>query len=124
MQGFIVRFDGVHRLDQRLCTVSVVWQGHQIIELGVRTQEDGTLLREILLGQLARLATALRQSRLDGILHRQKSAVCVAQEDKSHDRHEILIAGIVGIRAQIVRCVPKSLFNGFDIFELRHRVMC
>ena len=46
----------------------------------------------------------------------------MAQEDESHDRHEILIARIVGIRAQIVRCVPKSFFNGFDIFKLGHKV--
>lgn len=46
----------------------------------------------------------------------------MAQEDESHDRHEILIAGIVGIGAESVRCVPKSLFNGFDIFKLGHKM--
>ena len=44
----------------------------------------------------------------------------MAQEDQSHHGHEILVAGIVGIRTQIVRRVPKSFFDGFDIFELGH----
>ena len=46
----------------------------------------------------------------------------MAQEDQSHYGHEILVAGIVGIRAQVIRRVPKSLFNGFDIFKLGHGV--
>lgn len=116
----IVLFDGFHRLDDGVRAIGFAGQRHQIIELGVRSQEDGTLLREILLGQLAGLTSALRQPRFDGVLHHQKAALSMAQEDQSHYGHEILVAGIVGIRAQVIRGVPKSLFNGFDIFELGH----
>jgi hypothetical protein len=40
-----------------------------------------------------------------------------------HHRHKILVAGIVGIRAETVRCVPRSFFNRFDIFELRYEIL-
>lgn len=37
---------------------------------------------------------------------------------------EIFIVGIVGIRAEVICRVPKSFFDGFDVFQLGHKVLC
>lgn len=43
--------------------------------------------------------------------------------DEILDWHKIIreITGVVGVRSQRIRCVPKSFFNGFNVFELGHK---
>jgi len=117
-QVLVIGLDGFHGVDDGLGAVGAVGQGHQGVELGLGLQEDGTLLRKILLGQRPRLAAASGQPRFDGILDAQKTAVGMPQEDQAHDRQEIFVACIVGICTQGFRRAPEPLFNGFDVFKL------
>src|SRR5712692_1843343 len=44
----------------------------------------------------------------------------MSEKDETHHRHEILVAGVIGVRAKIVRGTPKALFDGVYVFELCH----
>ena len=65
-------------------------------------------------------AAAFGQASFNRILDQQVTALGVRQEDKTHDRHEVFVAGIVGIGTQRIRSVPKVFFNGFYVFKLGH----
>jgi len=42
----------------------------------------------------------------------------MAQENVTHDRQEVLIARVVGVRTQRVRRAPETLLDRFDVFQL------
>jgi hypothetical protein len=42
----------------------------------------------------------------------------VTQEDQPHHGHEVFVARVIRIRAQIVRGIPQALFDCFDVFQL------
>jgi len=44
----------------------------------------------------------------------------MAQKDQAHDGHEVLVAGVVRVRTQVVRRAPQTLLYCFDVFELGH----
>lgn len=54
----------------------------------------------------------------------EKTAISVAQEDRTHHRQEVFIAGVVGISPQRVSRGPETPFDGFDMFELGHGSSC
>ena len=119
-QAVVVCLDGLHGRDDGLGPVLAVGQGDEAIELGLRAQEDSALAREVLLRDRALPAAAGREGSLDLVLHGQIAAVGVAQEHQAHHRQEVLVAGVVGIGAQGVGCLPEALLDRFDVFELRH----
>ena len=121
-QIFVVGLDGLHGLDDGAGAVVAVAERNQIIELGLRAQEDGALAGEIGLAQGAGLAATPGKACLDRVLDRQETAVGMAQEDQPHDGHEVFVAGVVGIGAQGIRRGPEAFFYGFDVFQLGHVV--
>jgi hypothetical protein len=44
----------------------------------------------------------------------------VAQEHQTHDREEVFVAGVVGVRAEVIGGTPQAFFDGFYVFELWH----
>ena len=105
-QVVVILFNGLHRLDDGLCTIGAAGQRDEIVELGLRLQINGALLGEVFLGQRTRLAAATGQRRLDLRLHREIAAVGVAEEHQAHHRQEVFIAGVVGVGPQVVGGAP------------------
>lgn len=105
-QALVVGLDGLHGFDDRLGAVGAVGQGHQGVELGLGLQEDGALLREILLGQWPGPAASGGQVCFDGVLDREIPAVGMVQEDQAHDRQKIFVAGVAGVGP--AECPPHS----------------
>ena len=89
-----------------------------MVELSFGLKEDSALLGEVLLGQCPRLTTTFGQVGPDVVFDREITAVSVPEENKAHNGKEVLVAGVVGVRAQGVRGAPEPLFDGFDMFKL------
>ena len=119
-QAVVVRLDGLHGLDDGPGPVLAVGQGDEVIELSLRTQEDGALAGEIFLRDGPLLSAAGGKAGLDLVLHGQIAAVGVAQEHQAHHRQEVLVAGVVGVGAQGVGRTPEARLDRFDVFELGH----
>ena len=119
-QAVVVLLDGLHGRDDGGRPIRAVGQGDEVIELRRGTEEDGVLLREVLPGDRPLPAPAHGQTRRDRVLDGEVAAVGVAQEHQAHDRQEVLVAGVLGVRAQRVGGAPKAPFDGLDVLELGH----
>ncbi|MFA6372508.1 MAG: hypothetical protein WCW68_07780 [Methanothrix sp.] len=119
-QTLVVCLDRLHGLDDGLGAVRAVWKGDELVELRLGLQEDRAFLGEVFLGLRSGLAAALGEIGIDidRFFNRQKSAVGVPQEDQPHDRHKVLVAGVVRVGTQGVRSFPEAFFDGFNLFQL------
>ena len=117
-QTGVILFDGLHGRDDGPGAVLTVGQGDQVVEPGFGSQEDGVLLGKILLGRRTPLAHAGGQTGRYLVFDGQIATVGVAQEDQSHDRQKIFVAGVVGVGAQRIRRGPETPFNRVNVFEL------
>ena len=119
-QAVVVRLDGLHGRDDGPGPVLAVGQGDEVIELGLRAQEDGALAGEVLLRCRTLLSAASGQGGRNLVLYGEVAAVGVAQEHQAHHRQEVLVAGVVGVGAQGVGRLPETLLDRFDVFKLSH----
>ena len=119
-QVLVICFNRLHRLNDRLCSVRVIRERHEIVELSLWLKEDGVLLREVLFDQRPRLATTRGQVCLNFVPYCQIAAVGVPQKYETHNGQEVLIASIVRVGAERVCRVPEAFFDGFDMFQLWH----
>ena len=119
-QAVVVRLDGLHGPDDGPGAVLAVGQCDEVVKLGFCLEEDSAFLGEVLLGECPSLAAARGQVSFDVVSDRQVATVGVAQEDEAHDGEEVLVARVVRVGAQGIRCAPEALLNGFDVLELRH----
>jgi len=87
-----------------------------LLESLARASPQAQLTGVDLSGDMLKIARRRLGSGLDIIQHGKIAAVGVPQENKSHNRQEVFITGVVGIGAQIVRTAPEPFFNGFYIF--------
>ncbi len=121
-QIFVIRLDGFHGRNHGAGHVGVPGFLNQIIELGLRPEEDGAFAGKIFRRQRPGFSAPLRQRRLDLRFRGPKPVEGVAQKHQPHHRQEVLVAGVVGIGPQRIRRVPQPSFNGGDVLQLPHRV--
>jgi hypothetical protein len=61
---------------------------------------------------------ALKPSDDGGYGYTKKAAICVAQENHTHNRHKVFVASKVGIRPKMIRNGPKPFFNFTNMLQL------